>query len=1233
MATESRGKKRLHKILEEFGAMLEIQHAYERVMMSPRDFGVITGVETELRKLGMLSGVAFYADAQAKNEMGDFIKDRIAETAFRIDGQEARSIDLESIIFGKSMHIIGDRTGGRPDKTTGPRGAYMGQKLQDGSQDFTTGDFWYFRAKLPGGGGIPSRPGKIGSIYGRGDSNDIVGYLRTPALYAGDPGEGDLEQLRWIYVDHLSPGKDLHRAMALTSGGGISQQSIWQELNNGDSMSTSEGYTYYLAQALWAVISLATIYGYYDPGVIEYKAEKMAKDLIKALGIEALQVEKEIERNPIKQAIQRPPIPPPAPVKNLTPFDFQCFLIENIIELSSLHSKQKYKNVIKVNTYNNPGTAISRINHGGQSDQIKALMSMCPEAYALLVPSIKIYRVDYNKEKPTVPIGQQELHIPNYMDVEDIENIYSSGGGRYKGYGLKSFKWELAGVQPAEVDNNITANMTFYFQTIQDLFQGQRAAGQKEASPLDLIISSRASEIVRSAQTDDDIGDKPKGCKTLRNTMSENYDGASFRIKATVGWNAPPGFATAFPNFSEIVPGTKKTRGALLAEAIENTQISLFLQQTRHMLNFQENGTIELDISYQAALSGLLTEEKANILATDKKFFDQEIKSYEAKVSAEQKKGATGNKEKIEEMLEEITQLRTQDRMFKYKKFLKKVYESDKVWNIAVNPAELLITPWKDLTPKQRASRAKRRMSTEGLDAAGIGPRGFSVGSASDPKKFDTTLLQAVEEASKQPDKAEDELKKHTENTKNRFTNIPLSEDVVMIPYFYLGDLLDTVLETLPGYDDGEKFQFFLSEVEMLDPLLAFQIKNIAEVLCTDKIADAAFIDALRKSDPLRFSRINKIQHIINIGDIPISLDAFTVWFKDNVIKKDRDSYYFLYFVKDICAQLISNALRGDCFGNDVKFDIRFDAAKFDIRKGIKPGAISEVGQLAWHKANVKKNTHPKSVIPALFIYSTDSKPKRRKGNFEKDLADGIYHHYVGSACSIVKRINFQREDQPYLREAKIQKAGALGAAQLRELYSVNLDLIGNTLYKNGQYIYVDPTFVSGDASLARMLGISGYYLITSVSHVIAENGYDVSIRALQEGIDFDDNYGPVNVQLLAASGEDPPIYIAPPTPMASDDIEMASGDTIDAITDAITPTSISEGRDAILSESTDIMLNPNNTWTERLKAAATLGNALNPITGYPMGAARSAAENLALQNSAEDKLEETMTVDTESAE
>ena len=81
-----------------------------------------------------------------------------------------------------------------------------------------------------------------------------------------------------------------------------------------------------------------------------------------------------------------------------------------------------------------------------------------------------------------------------------------------------------------------------------------------------------------------------------------------------------------------------------------------------------------------------------------------------------------------------------------------------------------------------------------------------------------------------------------------------------------------------------------------------------------------------------------------------------------------------------------------------------------------------------------------------------------------------------------------------------------MSAEQLRELYNVTLRLYGTTLLKPGQLIYVVPNEMTfGDptteGSVARLLGIGGYHLVTSVDSRITEQGYETTIKALHQAL------------------------------------------------------------------------------------------------------------------------------------
>jgi len=456
--------------------------------------------------------------------------------------------------------------------------------------------------------------------------------------------------------------------------------------------------------------------------------------------------------------------------RNLKPLDFQCFLVENIGLLADVQDNNaSYENLIQIQTMSertgiDPGTLISVLKHGGKTDAVKALLNLSPAMYGALVPHIRIYRVDYSPTNPSKPIAQQEIPIPNFVDPTDITQLTGAGGGRYKGWGLQSFNWSLDGVQPETVDNNITATLQFYFQSVQDLFQGSLAAGQPTPNPLDLLISSRTLKTLTStdeaADDTEEISLPPPDCKDmLKDNLHQAYEGANFRIKVVAGWAVPPP-----GTLKRIIPEKDKAEIDALRDALAATQTTLYLQQTRHNLDFKQDGSITLSINYQAALTGILTDQRTDILGPNDisvkpllkekekviKDAQADVESAREDVVAAREAHAThegggleqpelrlkAKKKALQEALEVKQDIINMNRLQKYKRFLARLYGRDgdgtqtarapKIYALEVDPKELFKVPIaQERDPKVRAKRALMRMSlsreTRGFRASALG--------------------------------------------------------------------------------------------------------------------------------------------------------------------------------------------------------------------------------------------------------------------------------------------------------------------------------------------------------------------------------------------------------------------------------------------------------------------------------------------------------------------------------
>ena len=835
--------------------------------------------------------------------------------------------------------------------------------------------------------------------------------------------------------------------------------------------------------------------------------------------------------------------------KEVHSIDLQCYLLENIKELASLREKLDYHTLGKI-TDAMPGNIISKINHGapteteagsdstspawpplqaGPDSEAYWLQNMCPDIWGLMTPHIELYRVDYGKNKGKLTqIGEKRIPFKNFVDSKDISEITKGTYGRIGGAGIKSFSWSLDGVQPAEVDNMISAKLVMHFQSVYDLFRYNKvhpdnpqndeyqAGILTHAGYLDLIIGSgTTTKEGRDAKNDDEKGQELDVCAQFR----QKYEGANFRIKAIVGWATPP-------NFKDLkIPGYTSDTLESIAKAITASRVALFLQIVSHQINFQQDGTLELDIDYQASLSGIMRAPDADIFIA-KEINSEELKNLQeaekelewtvAKREEATEKEIEDRQKKVEENMKEQIALMRQNRMHKYSVFLKNLHAKNKIYGIEV-PSKDLLNPLREMDEAQRAQEAKKRQAT-----------GVTITSGAAAKNASSTgaLVDQVENqvTNGNPQDATDEKTQNAKlkamaNTVGIFNTG--NQDYVLVPYFYLGDLIDVLFKDRLDHlvrEEGKQtsvMQMILGTVELLDPLQAFQIKDVS-IECPG--GNAPVVRRISEIDPLRLRKVTGITTFMNLGSIPISIDKFNEWFLNNVIRAKKDSYFLLNFIKDLCADLISGAYSELCFEDIFKFNVRFDSANFRMadrfggETGITIEAMARSSRTARKRDMMRFTKESKfgPTIPTVMLYCVDSRPN--VGDRASDMSEGIYHYFIGGRCGLAKEIQFNRQDMPFYRESRISKDGSLGAQQLKELYTVSMSMVGNNLHKNGTYVYIDPIAIGagstraigGIPNIARLIGLGGYFLVTGVKHEVSDSGFNTSLDAMQEMSAFD---------------------------------------------------------------------------------------------------------------------------------
>lgn len=97
-----------------------------------------------------------------------------------------------------------------------------------------------------------------------------------------------------------------------------------------------------------------------------------------------------------------------------------------------------------------------------------------------------------------------------------------------------------------------------------------------------------------------------------------------------------------------------------------------------------------------------------------------------------------------------------------------------------------------------------------------------------------------------------------------------------------------------------------------------------------------------------------------------------------------------------------------------------------------------------------------------ILFYGSGQPPYEKTGNEEEDLLHNILHLYIGEQRSIIRKINFNRDDNPRSRAANYLLANPENQQDgvfLREVYNVSMEMIGNFLFMPGQQVFIHPVF------------------------------------------------------------------------------------------------------------------------------------------------------------------------------
>jgi len=819
--------------------------------------------------------------------------------------------------------------------------------------------------------------------------------------------------------------------------------------------------------------------------------------------------------------------------------------------ISDLNYKSKYVYWIdtrgKTDLFNKPKfiTKISSNSDRGISPSYtikQDLDTLTQLQIGLITPVIELFRRDYKGISTETDYIDRKFafnNTPNSSQFDLINSTYPNGFYNPNQYsaGIKSIDYTFAGTNPAESERAIDVTITFVFPSF-DAIIGANSSGGNDVmkalpsknnagsitDPTDWVNKDGALKegVTRNFLSLITYPPSKKQLESMTDDASragttDIYIPSYFQTFLRLGWRIPdtPEVKELFKTKANFIDGINKKLYDKL----------LLLNLTTHELNFTEEGILELKVNYIASFeTDMMSKSELDFLVSA---FNAEMRASAPNVVEEQKKlnriieyqnnckerGDTENYEAqrkelqqtIEDKKNEASEPEQAALSEFYNRFMDHVLKNDikKIKQIKLS---------KQLIGRYDSALSSTSKNRDDVIYNEIIRFSNRTGESLTPEDKAEKLADIAKNQEEQRKKDQEEANKDPENPSSFsfgsiFGGFSLSS-------LFGGSSDSTTKKALNDYADENVF--FFSFGQLLDMMLEFMAIEEARASSSSpskiekvNIVLGDFYYTQRKSG---FS--NKV--LVPIHAVPITLNSFLVWFKDNITSKQRKNYPLRELLNDLLTGLLVPALKGESIKNGViggtyapfldyiQHGLTSNNSNFDpsssptncffiqTNGAVKDSLLDQI---------VNNTTTRDRVLIYVSLVERGNQGRKFESIF-KDRGDGISHFFVGDTKGLIKSIKFKRIDQPGLKEAKATKDGFIPLNQLRDLYNVDITMFGNHYYYPGELIYVHP-FVPqiGEphikGTVSNIMGIGGYYNIIKSSTVISNDNYETNLECV----------------------------------------------------------------------------------------------------------------------------------------
>jgi hypothetical protein len=794
-----------------------------------------------------------------------------------------------------------------------------------------------------------------------------------------------------------------------------------------------------------------------------------------------------------------------------------------------------------------PGTQV--VNKLTMKKGADAFVDIKTHEYAQLTPLLRIYKV--YRDNSTNSEEVVEIEFTSNTSLEGIETPASIGyintteENRYtRGpeAGVLSFDWRYIGTDPYTATREVEATLKLTAQHFSSLVKeriGPLLGTAPQVGFSGVTRPYRYLDLIVQADCRDDATTPAQG----------GYSPECYEIRVVVGYQDPGTNADMAPGIKDNIPCQKDI---------------LALIPSDHSFDYKDDGSIELTISLKGRTEQLMNNRAMNILfpsggsdlskiaVVDPKiagFFEGMLPEHvgpgygkgvitledarKTLKGLKNKKAPTADEKKLIEAYErEISRTYVREKQF----FLSQIFdtlESKK----AVHYYKMTEAEFDTFVRWQTDLAVTNYPSKVSLLAVKNGGQKSEAGDKIEVQGLQKSAVSDQEELNKL-------LTKWKEN------EAALELDVKRgISYFFLGDLLATVLARVLGEADystsaNRRLQVAFNKVRNSatifmptgDRLSDFQAENEAE---QNALATSETINKTLKNFKMLLGNITvEIKNsattgptTVNLAHIPISVDAFTQFMIDNVLSKDIDQYPYFKFVDNVLSSLVTDLLGSNCLGGLVSSKPRPQTNLVESQTDLETHAIflknTASESIKWktlhtHAVNFNNPVFDTCMTPDaaatnlsqyFIITSSDTDMSHLGGDRGADASSGLLHLHFGADRGVVKNMKFNKTDQEFLPESRfVSEGSSVILNQLANVYDVSVEMVGNNLFKIGQYVYIEArTLGAGPSwgwsetadgettarSWSNIMGLGGYHLITEVGASIdATGGYNTTIKA-----------------------------------------------------------------------------------------------------------------------------------------